>query len=105
MSEARELPTYAFPEELLRLPLDGSGVVEASAGTASTSLLEHLVLDRVLRGEARLEEILVVTFTDKATDELRRRLRAKIDELLAHEGRAPATSPGRWTLDEAARRR
>jgi exodeoxyribonuclease V beta subunit len=98
-------PSYAFPEELLRLPRDGSGVVEASAGTGKTYLLEHLVVDRIVRGEARLEEILVVTFTDKATDELRRRLRAKLDELLAHDGHAPASVDSRWILDPAARRR
>jgi exodeoxyribonuclease V beta subunit len=100
-------PSYPFPEELLRLPRDASGVVEASAGTGKTYLLEHLVIDRILRGDARLEEILVVTFTEKATDELRRRLRAKLDELLAHDERAPTgtTSTNRWTLDDAARRR
>ena len=98
-------PTYAFPEELLRLPRDGSGVVEASAGTGKTYLLEHLVIDRIVRGEARLEEILVVTFTEKATDELRRRLHAKLDELLAHEGQADAAATGTWTLDAAAKRR
>jgi exodeoxyribonuclease V beta subunit len=102
---ADEHPSYAFPEELLRLPRAGSGVVEASAGTGKTYLLEHLVLDRIVRGEARLEEILVVTFTEKATDELRRRLRRKIDELLAHGGRASDAAPARWTLDEAARHR
>jgi exodeoxyribonuclease V beta subunit len=102
-------PTYAFPEELLRLPRDGSSVVEASAGTGKTYLLEHLVIDRIVRGEARLEEILVVTFTEKATDELRRRLHAKLDELLAHEGQADASSTASsaaiWTLDDAAKGR
>jgi exodeoxyribonuclease V beta subunit len=99
------LPSYAFPDELLRLPREGSGVVEASAGTGKTYLLEHLVVDRIVRGDARLDEILVVTFTEKATDELRRRLRAKFDELLAHEGHAPESAAGRWILDDAARRR
>jgi exodeoxyribonuclease V beta subunit len=101
------VPSYAFPEELLRLARDASGVVEASAGTGKTYLLEHLVIDRIVRGEARIEEILVVTFTEKATDELRRRLRLKLDELLAHAEPAPAgaDATARWHLDEAARRR
>src|SRR5262249_3601069 len=60
-------PGYPFPEALTLLPRDTSSVVEASAGTGKTFLLEHLVADRILRGEARLEEILVVTFTEKAT--------------------------------------
>ncbi|HTA18892.1 MAG TPA: UvrD-helicase domain-containing protein [Polyangia bacterium] len=102
-----DVPSYAFPEELLRLPRDASGVVEASAGTGKTYLLEHLVVDRIVRGEARVDEILVVTFTEKATDELRRRLRLKLDELLAHTAPAPAgaDATARWHLDEAARRR
>ncbi|MDB4981680.1 MAG: Exodeoxyribonuclease beta chain [Myxococcales bacterium] len=102
-----EVPAYPFPEALRALPLGASAVVEASAGTGKTYLLEHLVADRILRGEARLEEILVVTFTEKATAELVRRLRALIERLLAHsapapEGADPATT---WTLDAAARGR
>jgi exodeoxyribonuclease V beta subunit len=100
-------PAYVFPEALLRVRRDASSVVEASAGTGKTYLLEHLVADRILRGDARLEEILVVTFTEKATAELVRRLRALIDRLLAHKDAAPAgTDPELvWTLDAAARRR
>ena len=64
------VPAYVFPAALRALPRGRSAVVEASAGTGKTFLLEHLVADRVLRGDARLEEILVVTFTEKATLEL-----------------------------------
>jgi exodeoxyribonuclease V beta subunit len=100
-------PGYVFPEEVERLPRDASAVIEASAGTGKTYLLEHLVADRILRGDARLEEILVVTFTEKATAELVRRLRALITKLLAHDEPAPpGTPPERvWTLDATARAR
>jgi exodeoxyribonuclease V beta subunit len=100
-------PSYVFPEELLRIPRDGSAVIEASAGTGKTYLLEHLVADRILRGDARLEEMLVVTFTEKATAELVRRLRALIATLLAHDAPAPeGTSPDRvWLLGATARQR
>jgi exodeoxyribonuclease V beta subunit len=99
-------PLYPFPEELLRIPRHASAVVEASAGTGKTFLLEHLVMDRIVRGDAPLEQILVVTFTEKATEELVRRLRALIGRLLAYEGTASADVTERcWRLDAAARRR
>jgi exodeoxyribonuclease V beta subunit len=100
-------PGYVFPEEVARLPRDASAIIEASAGTGKTFLLEHLVADRVLRGDARLEEILVVTFTEKATAELLRRLRALFSRLLAHKAAAPPDAPPErvWTLDAVARGR
>jgi exodeoxyribonuclease V beta subunit len=101
------VPAYAFPPALRALPRGASAVVEASAGTGKTYLLEHLVVDRVLRGDARLEEILVVTFTEKATFELVRRLRALLERLLAHDAPAPAGADPEalWVLDGAARAR
>ena len=35
----------------------------------------------------RLSEILVLTFTERAAVELRRRIRSKIEEILVHPGR------------------
>ena len=52
--------------------------IEASAGTGKTWTLERIVVDRVREG-ASLESILVVTFTDKATREMRARVRATLD--------------------------
>jgi ATP-dependent exoDNAse (exonuclease V) beta subunit len=98
-----DTPAYAFPEALRAIPRDASAVVEASAGTGKTYLLEHLVIDRVLRGDARLEEILVVTFTEKATAELVRRLRALIERLLAHEAPARASRQTRAGSSTARR--
>ncbi len=107
MAGAPVVPAYVFPEALRALPRDASSVVEASAGTGKTFLLEHLVADRIIRGDARLEEILVVTFTEKATAELVRRLRSLIDKLLAHEAPAPrgAGPDAVWLLDAGARAR
>jgi exodeoxyribonuclease V beta subunit len=108
MAPAREaVPAYAFPQALRALPRDASAVVEASAGTGKTFLLEHLVADRIVRGDARLEEILVVTFTEKATMELVRRLRALVERLLAHDEPLPAgvDPDSAWRLDGEARAR
>jgi hypothetical protein len=60
----------ALPQarRLLRELPPGHAVIEASAGTGKTYTLEHLVVDLVLKG-ARIGEVLVVTFTDKAAGE------------------------------------
>ena len=94
---------YPFPAELLAIPRDRSAVIEASAGTGKTFLLEHMVVDRLLRGEARVDEILVVTFTERATAELVQRVRALIARLAAHQ-EDTAGEPA-WILDDAARAR
>ena len=60
----------------------GSCAIEASAGTGKTYTLEHLIVQLILEGTA-LENILVVTFTKKATLELKARVRDKLAELVA----------------------
>jgi len=87
MSEAREddeidrgwerprvLDAFFGPDAVAR---DAHGVIDASAGTGKTYTLEHLVLELVAAG-APIEEILVVTFTDKATREMKQRVRARL---------------------------
>ncbi len=94
---------YPFPAELLAIPRDRSAVIEASAGTGKTFLIEHLVVDRLLRGGVRLDEILVVTFTDRATAELVQRIRALIAKLRRHDQETPGEPA--WLLDDGARAR
>ena len=73
----------------LRFPLRGSRLIEASAGTGKTFTISALYLRLVLghgSDETRFQrellppEILVVTFTDAATRELRDRIRARLVE-------------------------
>jgi exodeoxyribonuclease V beta subunit len=84
-------------------------VVEASAGTGKTFILEHLVVDLLLRREVELEQILVVTFTEKATAELVQRVRAtivRLKELDASEAAAvSAPDEACWLIDDRARAR
>ncbi len=66
------------------LALQGTALIEASAGTGKTYTLAALYL-RLLLGLGRKEaldvtNILVVTFTEAATQELRERIRARIQE-------------------------
>ncbi|MEH2919655.1 exodeoxyribonuclease V subunit beta [Samsonia erythrinae] len=83
--------TSAAPQSLdvMTLPLVGERLIEASAGTGKTYTLAVLYL-RLLLGLGKqaayprpllVEEILVVTFTEAATEELRERIRARIHDL------------------------
>jgi exodeoxyribonuclease V beta subunit len=82
---------YLRPSILDGIAPDGHAIIEASAGTGKTYAIEHLVIE-LLRGAAKsIEEILIVTFTDKATTELRGRIRALIERLLVAE--SPVANP------------
>ena len=78
------------------------GVIEASAGTGKTYTLEHLVVDLLLGGIA-LEQILVVTFTKKATLELKARVRAKLEALVGLATDQARPGEPAWTLDPPER--
>ena len=98
----------ARPSALRDVPTDRHAVIEASAGTGKTFTLEHLVVELLLRGDVTLDRILVVTFTEKATNELRQRLRAKLQELGSeHDGPASQKDEGGgfWVIDETARQK
>ncbi|MGH7435467.1 MAG: UvrD-helicase domain-containing protein, partial [Polyangiaceae bacterium] len=95
------------PAVLTRIPADRHTVIEASAGTGKTFTLEHLVVDLLLGTDATLDQILVVTFTEKATLELRTRVRATLDRLVALPASGVEPLPGTpvWQIDDAARAR
>ncbi len=96
----------------LNFPLQGSRLIEASAGTGKTFTLAllytRLVLGHGDRGTVREQDralmppnILVVTFTEAATQELRERIRARLVEAAAvfspasgdDDGTGPADDP------------
>lgn len=62
---------------LLQLELDGIALIEASAGTGKTHTIADLYLRHVLAGR-QPAEILVVTYTIAATEELRGRIRQRL---------------------------
>jgi len=76
----------AVPPELdvLQCPLDASQLVEASAGTGKTWTIVSLVVRLVLERDMDIARILVVTFTEAATAELRERIRSRFVALLRH---------------------
>ncbi|TDK23762.1 exodeoxyribonuclease V subunit beta [Luteimonas aestuarii] len=65
-------------DDYLRLPLDGVQLIEASAGTGKTFTLATLFTRLVVERRLRIGQILAVTFTEAATQELRRRIRERL---------------------------
>lgn len=79
------------PLDPLTLPLHGTRLIEASAGTGKTYTLALLFLRLLLERGLAVDQILVVTFTRAATGELRDRIRARLRQALDHlEQRAQA---------------
>ena len=93
--------TQAQTLDALALPLIGERLIEASAGTGKTFTIAALYL-RLLLGlggenayprPLSVEEILVVTFTEAATEELRGRIRSNIHDLRLACVRGNSTNP------------
>jgi exodeoxyribonuclease V beta subunit len=78
----------------LRLPLSGLQLVEASAGTGKTFTLATLYARLVIELRLPVEEILAVTFTEAATQELRTRIRERLG-LAARLAEGAAVDPAR----------
>ena len=62
----------------LDLALEGVHLVEASAGTGKTWTLATLVTRLVVERGLRIGQILTVTYTEAATQELRKRIRERL---------------------------
>jgi exodeoxyribonuclease V beta subunit len=81
----------------LRFPLSGRSLIEASAGTGKTFTIAMLYVRLVLGHNAGDDptraltppEILVVTFTDAATKELRDRIRTRLTQAAQYFQQAP----------------
>ena len=67
----------------IELPLSGRVLIEASAGTGKTYTIALLYVRLVLQQSLMPSQILVVTFTEAATKELRERIRARLAEAAA----------------------
>ena len=78
------------PFDLLNAPLEGSNLIEASAGTGKTYNIEGLFMRLVLESQLQVDQILVLTFTNAATAELKDRIRTKL--VHARDGFAAGSS-------------
>jgi exodeoxyribonuclease V beta subunit len=73
--------------------LNGINLIEASAGTGKTYAIAMLVLRFVVEKNLKIEQLLVVTFTKAATEELKDRVRARLAE--AKRALLSTSSPSR----------
>jgi len=72
-----------IPLDATKVPLEGTVLVEASAGTGKTYTITTLFVRLVVEVGLSVREIVVVTFTEAATAELRSRIRGRLREALA----------------------
>jgi|WetSurMetagenome_2_1015567.scaffolds.fasta_scaffold05661_6 exodeoxyribonuclease V beta subunit len=65
----------------LSTPLEGINLIEASAGTGKTYTIATLVIRLLLENNLNIHQILVVTFTEAATTELKDRIRKRLEQM------------------------
>jgi exodeoxyribonuclease V beta subunit len=75
--------TMTAPLDVLACPLAGLQLIEASAGTGKTWNICALYLRLLLERRFTVQQVLVVTFTNAATAELRERIRSRLVDTLA----------------------
>ena len=80
MSNAQN-PVILDAKATLEVALRGIKLIEASAGTGKTYTIANLYLRHIFEGRSPAE-ILVVTFTNAATEELRGRIRTRVYDTL-----------------------
>jgi exodeoxyribonuclease V beta subunit len=64
------------------IKLDRHAIINASAGTGKTYTIQNLYVRLLLELKLNPSQILVLTFTEKATAELREKIRGQIGEAL-----------------------
>ena len=90
MSRASRKPNSPTHFDLVRSPLAGFNLIDASAGTGKTYTICGLVLRLLLEKGFTIDQILVVTYTEAATEDLRDRIRQQLRQALEsfHSGRS-----------------
>jgi ATP-dependent helicase/nuclease subunit A len=69
----------AADRALIRTALDDTLVVEAAAGTGKTTELVQRIVLLIATGKAKIDQIVAVTFTEKAAGELKLRIRTELE--------------------------
>jgi len=71
------------PLKPLEIPLDGKNLIQASAGTGKTWTISFLYLRLIIEQQLTVDQLLVVTYTRAATEELRERIRERLKVAVA----------------------
>jgi len=87
----------AAARTVIRSDLASTLVVEAAAGTGKTTEMIARLIETIRSGTAGLEQIVALTFTDKAAGEMKLRLRVELEK-------ARGRMPGRTTSAEGRER-
>src|SRR6516164_684863 len=96
------LPSWRVPMDIESIDLSRHAVIEASAGTGKTYTIEKLALRLILETRTPLENVLLVTYTEKATGELKTRLRASLEKTLQdHPGHHALLAPALDDFNQA----
>ncbi|MEZ4310613.1 MAG: UvrD-helicase domain-containing protein [Polyangiaceae bacterium] len=109
MTRHSSAPPVSAPTSLALLPdgearrriredLETTFVVEAAAGTGKTTELTARIVALLASGHALLDEIVAVTFTEKAAGEMKLRLRAGIERARTADDASPGV---RQNLDRS----
>lgn len=70
--------------DVINLPLSGRHLIEASAGTGKTFNITRIYLRCLLEQRLTVQQILVMTFTKAATEEIRGRIAGTLRDALAY---------------------
>lgn len=71
------------PLDVLAMPLKGRHLIEASAGTGKTFNITRLFLRLLIEKKLSVQQILIMTFTKAATEEIKGRIAASLREALS----------------------
>ena len=80
MTPTPPAPMDEVVRQRVRTDLDTNLCVEAGAGTGKTTLLVDRIFNLIVTGRAEIEQIVAVTFTEKAAAELKLRIREKLEK-------------------------
>lgn len=93
------MPEQSTVFDPLAMPLAGVHSIAASAGTGKTYSIATLYLRYLLETDCTVEEVLVTTYTDAATAELKDRLRARLQEAAQVLRHSPALSDAQGLVE------
>lgn len=79
-AEATDSPVAPTFSRWQEFPLSGEVLLEANAGTGKTHALVHWVLRLLIEDPTPIEQVLIVTFTERACQELRERLTRLLEQ-------------------------